>query len=255
MRRGIAVLALAAVAGLAAAQAEAQSTSRRTFTSSASSNSTSANCSLRVRSNTDSTLSRRSFVARPRNHALSVSAVNGVNPALNNANVDTTFAAASTLLQAAQNPPADVSCCVSITRTGNLGNFAQPAGMVGGVISNQAELNGVNAVGANLMIVNGITFCGQVGTYVGCRPGGGNLIVIRAQMNAANSATVAHELGHREGLCHTGSCPCGQCGSSTACTCAGGGGNSRDVMFCRTCPNQDTISAAECSSYQANATQ
>ena len=235
--------------------AEGQATDGLQFRARSNASGTLSDCSLRARSNSAVTADHLTFRARPRNHALAVSAVTGVNPNLTNGNVDATFAAASTLLQAAQNPPADVTCCVSITRTGNVGNFAPPAGMVGGVISNQAELNAVAGVGADLMVVNGITFCGQNGSYAGCATGGA-MILVRGQMTAANSTTIAHELGHREGLCHTGPCPCGQCGASANCTCAGGGAFTRDVMFCSVCAGaQDTISAAECGTYQANATQ
>ncbi len=235
--------------------ASAQSTSERNFRARSNASGSLNDCTLRARSNESATTDRRFFRARPRNHDLVISAVNGVAPALTNAIVDTTFAAGSTLLQAAQNPPADVACCVSITRNGTLGNFAQPTGMVGGVITTNAELTAVAGIGADIMVVNGISFCAGAGNFTGCRTGG-SIILTRARISAANAATTAHELGHREGLCHTTGCPCGTCGTAAACTCAGGSAaNIRTVMFCAACAGRDTISAAECSTYQSNATQ
>ena len=234
---------------------DAQSTSDRNFRARSNASGSLNDCALRARSNEVTTTDRTTFRARPRNHDLVVSAVNGVSPALTNADVDTTFAAASTLLQAAQNPPADVACCVSITRNGNLGSFAQPAGMMGGVITNSAELTAVANIAADMMVVNGISFCSSTGTFTGCQTGG-NIILTRARITAANAATTAHELGHREGLDHTPPCPSGSCGTATACTCAGGSAaNTRTVMFCSACAGRDTISATECDAYQADAAQ
>lgn len=230
--------------------ANAQSTNDRRFRADSDASDSVSDCAFRVRSNESATMERSAFRVRPRNHNLTVSAINSVT--LTNADVDTAFEAASTLLQAAQNPPDDQNCCVSITRDGNVGNFAQQAGMVGGVITNNTELQAVGAIGDDVMVVNDINFCGGTGNFNGCEISG-SIIFDNGVFTAGREATIAHELGHREGLCHTGGCPCGRCGT---CTCAGSSAaDTRTIMFCSSCTGvaRDTISAAECSTYQSNA--
>lgn len=241
------VVLIALLSALLPATAEAQTTSRRSFRSQNSSAGLQANCWLRARSDTNSNENRRYFAARPSHFDLTVSAVQGL--VVTNAGVDTTLDAASTMLQGAQQPPADVACCLALLRSGNVGSFPPSNTMVGGVVSTQAEQNYVLNINADLKFVSAISFCGQAGSYAGCA-GSGTLMV----SNGTGGATYAHEVGHREGLCHTGTnCnpTCGQAGTCSGC----GDPSSNDIMYYRTCgANQNILSAAECVTYRQDTT-
>jgi hypothetical protein len=122
--------------------------------------------------------------------------------------------------------------------------------MVGGVVSTQAEQNFVLNINADLKYVSAIAFCGLPnGPYAGCA-GNGTLMVV----SGTGAATYAHEIGHREGLCHVGTnCAptCGQAGNCAGC----GDPSANDIMYFRLCGgNQNILRSGECTTMRQAAT-
>jgi hypothetical protein len=201
---------------------------------------TTFDCRFRARSDLVVSPIARSFVARPRQSLFTVSAIQGVVMPV--ATLDQRLADASALIQQSQGP-GDANCCYATRRTGGIGVFAPPAGMVGGVITTQAEQNAVFGVNAGIKVVAGISFCGQAGNYAGCADG--STLIVTAGTGAA---TYAHEVGHLAGLCHVGTnCTptCGQAGDCAGCA----DPSSTNIMYFRTCPNRGVITTAQCSAY------
>lgn len=203
-------------------------------------------CAFVVRDGLSSDESSMQLLARPPRRPMTVSRLSTIT--YTNAQADGIFNAASSLIEASQSN-ADASCCYELRRSGAVGTFTAPSGMVGGVITNSSESSAVFAVNAAVKIVSGISFCGQSGSYVGCADG--STLIFTA---STGGATLAHEVGHLQGLCHTStSCnpTCGQCGT---CTCSDA--SAFDVMFCAICngASQGIISSSECSSYRDGAT-
>jgi hypothetical protein len=226
---------------------DAQSIVSEQFRVNSSANAFTVECGFNARGNVISVGAQRGFIARPPRHELSVVRVG--NATGTTAAIDQIIDTASSLLQERQNPPGDVNCCVEMRRDGAVANANAPSGMVGGVVTTQAEQNAVLALNGNVKVVNGISWCGQAGSYAGCASGGTFMVTV-----GTPAATWAHELGHNQGLCHTAaSCnqTCGQCGD---CTCSDG--RARDVMFCSICGGgaNDTIRSNECTTYQGGAT-
>ena len=246
-RSSLPAATLLLVGSLGGLPARAQSDFERNFLVDSQDPDTQLTCGLIVQSNLVSTATARGFSLQPGGrHLLTVSAVQGlpVTPEQFDAALDN----ASVLLQAIQNPPADVFCCIALRRTGAIGVFQPPASMVGGVVTTQAEQSAVFSVDADVKLVAGIQFCGQMGNYAGCAIGG----TIMAEQGTPG-ATYAHEIGHREGLCHraTNCVPtCGQAGGCTGCEDPG----SRNIMYFAICSSNDTISADECSAFVEDAT-
>ena len=224
--------------------AGAQSIDRGFFTA-RSAGGNEIDCFFRARDNLNSQLTGRNFLSRPQRQTLSFSVMNGLTVTAQT--IDNQLETASQLLQQ-DNGGSDVNCCVETTRAGAVDNFAQPAGMTGGVIANAVDLARVNAVGADVKIVSAINFCGQTGSYVGCRSG--NSLVVTVGFAAA---TIAHEFGHMQGLCHVGTnCAptCGQAGGCAGC----GDPSASNIMWFSLCTiAQDRITGGQCSSYRQGA--
>lgn len=205
-------------------------------------------CFFQARDNLTSQLTRRNFLSRPPGQGLTVAVMTGL--VMTAQAIDNQMETASQFLQQ-DNGGTDVNCCVEIRRTGAVGNFAQPTGMIGGVVANATDLANVNAVGANVKIVSAINWCGQAGTYAGCRSG--NSLVVTTGFAAA---TIAHEFGHMQGLCHVqganGCVPtCGQAGACAGCTDA----SASNIMWFSLCAiAQDRITSGQCTSYRQGAT-
>jgi hypothetical protein len=233
--------------------ATAQSVDQRAFQVLANLGNTEASCGFRARSTDPFTMSRRNFLVQLPNWSLTVSQVTGLG--ITAAAVDLTLDQAADLLKNDQGG-ADVNCCVDLNRQGGIGNFNPPATMVNGIISNQAEMNAVFGVNADIKVVNSIQWCFQAGnpTFAGCADG--NSIIVT---NGFAPATVAHEVGHWSGLGHVAqTCvpTSGQCGNAmTGCNDCSDGWSNR-VMYCRICagpPAQGVITSGQCSSWQAAA--
>lgn len=205
-----------------------------------------ASCNFLARDNLNSQQVRKFFLARPGGQTLSFSVMNALT--VTAATIDATMDTASTALQQ-DNGGTDVGCCMELRRQGAVANFAQPASMTGGVIQTAADLSAVNGINADVKIVSAINWCGQAGTYAGCR--NGNSLIVTVGFAAA---TIAHEFGHMQGLCHLGtSCTptCGQAGTCTGCVDA----SSNNIMYFSVCAvAQNVISSSECTSYRSGAT-
>lgn len=220
----------------------AQSIGRRSFTV-GDFNGVTARCALTVFDRSGNR-NENWIVARPMSHELSVTVLNGLADTA--ASVDATFNAASTLMQQ-DSGASDSNCCVEIRRDGGVTFVATP--VTGGVINNNSDLQAVRGLAGDLKVVAAINFCGQGGTFAGCRSG--NDLVVTTGFGAA---TIAHELGHREGLCHVAtSCnpTCGQAGTCSGC----GDASSNNIMYFRVCnaSPQDRFTSSQCSSFQGGA--
>lgn len=206
-----------------------------------------AACLFLARTDENGSQHRTHYLARPMGQTLSFAVINGLTD--NAASIDATLTTASQALQQ-DNTDADEGCCVEIRRTGAVNNFAQPAGMVGGVIQDEDDLDAVEDIAGDVKIVAAINFCGQNGSYAGCQTG--NSLILTTGFGAS---TIAHELGHMQGLCHVGTnCTptCGQAGNCSGCS----DPSSNNVMYFSVCAgNQDVISASECSTFRKGASQ
>lgn len=206
-----------------------------------------AACYFLAKDDTNSSQNRKFFLSRPEGQVLSFTVISGL--AVSAATIDATLEAASAALQQ-DNSVADVGCCVEIRRQGGVGTFTQPSGMVGGVIQDSSDLSAVNSISGNVKIVAAINFCGQNGTYAGCRVG--NSLVVTSGFAAA---TIAHEFGHMQGLCHVGTnCnpTCGQAGNCVGC----GDPSASSIMYFSICAaaTQNVITNAQCTSFRSGAT-
>lgn len=252
---------LLALVGLATAGSDAsgQTANRKRFRARTDRTSVEGRCRFAARSDISTNLDRRSFQARSMTQNVSVGVLGGV---VTQAQVDAALGAATTLLQADQGGGADVPCCIAIRRTGNVGVVAA-IGDGDANVETAAEVQAAVGAGFSIVVVNTITFCSNAGTFNGCQSGG-SLILAQARVtNLANTDTIAHEIGHRQGLPHTAPCPAGTCCPSSgpcnpACiaTCDGSA-DERTIMHCQSnnCfPTRDTINAAECRAFQTGAT-
>lgn len=258
--------ALFAIVLLAAAVAEAQVDTALSFEAGDQASST-AECSFQLTDGSGSLESSVGFLARPPRHLLNVSQLAGIG--FTNAQVDTVLDAAAGLLQR-DDTASDVGCCADLARTGNVATIGTVAGpvtvvwcggvaapLVGGVVTTGVELDFVRCATGNddgdVIVVNGLTFCGQPGTYLGCASANEALVVT----TAAGANTWAHEFGHVRGLGHAPTCGGGTCndGVTAACNCATAGASTNNVMFCIACLTvQNVITSAECNAFRAGAT-
>ena len=190
----------------------------------------------------------RALTVRPRRHFRTITAINGLG--VTAAQVDTTFNAASDLLQQ-DSGSGDSSCCTAILRSGAINFVNAPASTPGGVIASSGDLDDIFDLPNDIKIVASIGFCGQSGTYAGCARG--NELILTANFAAT---TVAHEIGHNTGLCHVGtSCnpTCGQAGTCSGC----GDGSANNIMYYRICttPVQDRFTSNQCTTFQGPASR
>lgn len=190
----------------------------------------------------------RTLTVRPRRHFRTITAINGLG--VTTAQVDTTFDAASTLLQQ-DSGSGDSNCCTAILRSGAINFVNAPASTPGGVIASSGDLDDIFDLPNDIKIVASIGFCGQSGSYVGCARG--NELILTANFAAT---TLAHEVGHNTGLCHVGtSCnpTCGQAGDCSGC----GDGSANNIMYYRICtsPVQDRFTSNQCTTFQGPASR
>jgi hypothetical protein len=251
---------LLALVGFAVAGSDAwgQAANRRRFRVRTDQAGVEGGCRFAARSDIVTNLDRRSFQARSMTQNVTIGVLGGV---VTQAQVDAALGAATTLLQADQGGGADVPCCIAIRRTGNVGVVAA-IGDGDANVETSAEVQAAVGAGFSIVVVNTITFCSIAGTFNGCQSGG-SLILAQARVtNLANTDTIAHEIGHRQGLPHTAPCPSGTCCPTSgpcnaACTGAcDSSADERTIMHCRSnnCfPTRDTINAAECSAFQTGA--
>lgn len=236
-----------ACAMLVAAQAGAQTTTNRSMIVE-DRNGFRADCGFAVAGNFSGTRRERQLILRPRRHFRTVTAINGLG--VTTAQVDTTFNAASDLLQ--QDSGAnDSSCCTAILRSGAINFVNAPASVPGGVIASSGDTDDVFDLPGDIKIVASIGFCGQSGTYAGCARG--NELILTANFLAS---TLAHEIGHNTGLCHVAtSCTptCGQAGNCSGC----GDASANNIMYYRVCssPVQDRFTANQCTTFQGDASR
>jgi hypothetical protein len=169
--------------------------------------------------------------------------------------VDWALNEASCLLEGVQNPPADVNCCVALRRSGPVGFFTG-CGLVGGAVVGDSQLDCVQDD-----IPGDVKIVASIKKSNGKTPGGstdsnGDIVLDITKVGCGYSSW-AHELGHREGLSHVGSCDCsGTCCNTPQCQCASPPNpDERRIMFCTRCSGVrlDTFTAAECSEFSENA--
>lgn len=243
--------------------ASAQSVDQLLFRVLGSETAVEQSCNFRVRAELSGAVDRQSYRVRLPNYQLTVVTIPLTS--VTNAIVDQTFDEAAAVLKRDQGGT-DVNCCVDIRRSGNLGTFQPPASMAGfGVISNQAELDAVFGVNADVKIVNQITWCGGppsvvTGGFSGCTDGSTQIVSVSLGATFGEPVAIAHELGHQAGLCHVAQNCATACGAAGLCAAVGCADPlSNNVMYWRVCaggaPNQGVISGAECSSLQASAGQ
>ncbi len=98
--------------------------------------------------------------------------------------------------------PADISCCVSLQRSGAVGTFA----VTDGTIATPSELNAVFGVTSHgVKVVVSLDFCGGFNTsIIGCAAIGSptNLVLEHLGSVTLNGILWAHEFGHNQGLFH-----------------------------------------------------
>ena len=256
--RAVTLLVLMGLA-VAGSDASGQTANRRRFSARTDQAGVEGSCRFAARSDIVTNLDRRSFQARSMTQNVTVGVLGG---GVTQAQVDAALGAATTLLQADQGGGADVPCCVAIRRTGNVGAVAA-IGDGDTNIETSAEVQAAVSAGFGVVVVGTITFCSNAGTFNGCQSGG-SLVLAQARVtNLANTDTIAHEIGHRQGLPHTAPCPSGACCPASgpcnvACTGAcDSSADERTIMHCRSnnCfPTRDTINGAECSAFQTGAT-
>jgi len=168
--------------------------------------------------------------------------------------VDWALAEASCLLEGAQNPPADATCCVALRRSGPI-KFFTSCGLVGAAVVGDSQLSCVqDNVPGDVKIVASIKKSNG-GTPGGSTDSNGDIVLDVTKVGCGYSSW-AHELGHREGLSHVGSCDCsGTCCNTPQCQCSPPNANQRRIMFCQRCSGVtlDTFTAGECTEFSENA--
>lgn len=259
-------LALSLTLLLAAAPAVAQVDTANSFEA-RDENSSKAECSFELTHGFGTFKETKAgFLARPPRWDLNVSQLAGLG--ITAGQVDPTIAAAAALLQQDDSGP-DVGCCVDFARSGGIGTVGTPSGvttvlscggnavvLVGGVVTTEVEFDTVRCATGNdegdVIIVNGIAFCGVPGTYGGCASRNDALVVT----STAGANVWAHEFGHVQGLDHLPTCAGNLCGDlvTASCNCATAGASAQNVMFCIACTGSNVIRSSECNSYRSGAT-
>lgn len=118
---------------------------------------------------------------------------------LNNATADQVLSAATSLLKT-DNGVGDVTCEVTLQRSGNVSVFSTG----NGIINTQQDFNTIIGLSGNVKVVNAINWCGgpspTFGIFVGCAPRPGtSQILVRTSANQ-EGVLWAHEYGHTQGL-------------------------------------------------------
>jgi uncharacterized repeat protein (TIGR01451 family) len=118
-----------------------------------------------------------------------------------NAQVDLFLAEASQIMQTADSPT-DISCCISLQRSGSIATFAQ----TNGTITTNSELNAAFAVTSfNVKMVPTLDYCGGFNTsIIGCAFIGSpkNMVLEYLGNTTFDAILWAHEFGHNQGLQH-----------------------------------------------------
>lgn len=190
----------------------------------------------------------RDLVARPRRHFLEVTVLTGLPDTA--ASVDATFDAASTLVQ--QDTGAnDATCCATILRDGAVNVVAPPAGMADGVIDTATDRNNVRALPGDVKVVAAINFCSMSGSFAGCQTGGSLILT-----TGFAASTLAHEIGHREGLGHVGSNCTPSFGGQGNCPtgCPASDASVNNIMWWQACGGPD-FTSGQCSGFQGGASR
>lgn len=198
-------------------------------------------CIFASRAELGSVMDRSTFVV-PQCYGFTFTVIAGES--MSAAAIDSRVEDAAEILRV-DDQPGDSACLVGMWRVGPVGSFAEPPSMSGGVIETETDMDAVVAIEADVKIVASIQWCGQAGSYSGCRWNGS--IILTPGFRAK---TLAHERGHASGLCHVGTdCvpDCGQAGACSGC----GDPSSTNVMWYRTCSDldQNVLTAAQCTNF------